>query len=271
MFIVDLGELEEALMTIHGVAEGFAGMKSVNDIGGVVKSGLLKDFGEHADAAAAEYDSRIGHVYEWGSETDRKVANSEIRLWFTSPASNTANDTITFGFHQSTVPVPLEGPTDVPRAEHIWHEKAYEQEYHTSWQFSAGGPAKTRISPGVSQYLYITDMRGEPMFRKTWITYSKYTNNFRTFFNAYWAMAGEEAIEKDLQRRLERDFEPEVEKMLNDRIKRGYHPPTRVDPTANPLKVTVKGRPMSPRGLNTKPPREIVNRTRGVLKRVMRK
>lgn len=258
-------------MTIHGVAEGFAGMKSVNDVGGVIKSGLLNDFGKHADAAAANYDSHIGHVYEWGSKDDRKVANPKIRLWFASPASNTANDTITFGFRQSTVAVPLEGPIDVPRARHLWAEKAYEQEYHRSWQFSAGGPAKTRISPGASQYLYITHMSGEPMFRKTWINYSGYTGNFREFFNAYWATAGEEAIEKDLQRRMEKEFEPEVEKMLNERIRRGRYSPTRIDPTRNPLKVTVKGKPMSPRGLNTKPPREIVNKTRGILKRVMRR
>lgn len=271
-FIIDVGELENAIRAMHGVAQAFAGQRSVNVNSSTFRRSAVREFGQMADRRAAQYDSDIGHVYEWGDQHDKAIADSSVRLWEISISGTGKSARAKVVFHPSNEPVPIPaGEQDVPRAVHIWADKAVEQETETQWHLRAGQSAKTRVSGGQSQWLYPT-LHGRKIYTKKWISYSNYTGNFQAFFEEFWAGAGQKYIEQDLNRRLKRDAEPRLYRMISNEVSRGRTVAAGLGAAAipSPVVVQAKGRPVGLTGLNITPNAQVERRARAVIQRVMR-
>lgn len=258
------------MRAIHSVGRGFAGRVSVNITGRDIRQHALREFGRKADALGAiSGGGGIAHTYEWGME-----GNPAGRLWGVEPklGGHGSDQTLSFYFINSRVPVPIDEREEEPqlRSEHVWKEKAFDQEYTRVFHIRAGGaaPTRTKVGPGgPPESLLVYTESGRQLWRKSWTNYSPYVGNFTTFFESFWQLEAEKSIEQSANHDLEREFKPYVEKEVNARARRGrYTPSPKAMTTAAPVVTTTKGKPMT--AMNTSPRREVTQKTKGIMKRI---
>lgn len=254
---------------MYAAAEGFAGKRSAEKIGSQGLRKVHEEFGRQADALSLKDDGGIPHVYEYGME-----GMESGRLWRAPITGVGERQSVNFFFEKSvkTVPIPQNELADAAargftRAEHVWADKAIDQEYTRVFEIRAGGPAPTRVTEGQSQWLLIYDGRGEPMYRKTWRNYSPYVGNFRAFFETFWNTEPERILESQGEEFLEKDFKKEIEREVQAKVREARRTGSRYAPTPSIVSVTVKG---VPRKLNTNPDRSMVSKMNRSMRRMYR-
>lgn len=264
--VIDYGAIENMLRAIHAVGEGFAGKMSVATTGLQITQEAKERFGRETDMLAAQKDSPIAHVYEYGRVHGTAQANVAGRLWRLT-GSNMGAMTITF--RASTADVPLDPAEENPerRSRHTFVWKAPVQEFQRFTRQRAGTAMHRKGGAGqASQWLLIYDEQGRPMFRKTWMTYSPYYGNFRKWFHSWWQKEAEIDAQRQAEREVKRQFAPVVEREVNSYIRRNTRKPIPARITSpSPINFTNNAKPLVGK-FNIKPSQTVKKKTLSALR-----